>query len=502
MTTNGTTQNRSHNARNQITAISGTTATPTYDPNGNLTQDETGKKYVYDAWDRIVTVKDAGNATLESYTYDAMGRRITVTDAGTSTTTDLFYDGTNVIEERQGSTVTAQYVWGLGYVNDLVLRDDNSTSGSYGKTSSGLGRRLYAQQDANFNVTSLVDDSGSVVQRFVYDPYGAKTTLDGSWAAVTTDTVKMAYGFQDGRQDAVTGLVHFGTPGRDYSPTLGAWGQADRAGYVDGSNLYQFVGGNPVDLVDPSGFGREYRDPSDPYGNDAYFNRQPLHGHGTAQNPDGVANFNNNMQYYRDRARDAANNQARNLKDLAWETLRLAIEQALSAINIPQLGFDVTKLCPVKGFLDELTDGVTNPHAKDAAPVILFLLGALRGAGKTAARAEAAAAEEEAAATQAGTKEGIYEFPDQRAKGKPYVGQSKDVPRRLDQHEAAGRLSRGTENTTPVPGGKTAREVAEHQRIQELTGGKKAGNSSAVSNERDPIGPNRRPNLGLPHPND
>ncbi len=97
---------------------------------------------------------------------------------------------------------------------------------------------------------------------------------------------------------------------------------------------------------------------------------------------------------------------------------------------------------------------------------------------------------------------GIYEFPDQKAGNKPYVGQSDDVPRRLGQHESAGRLTPGTETTTPVPGGRTAREIAEHQRIQQLTGGQKAKNSPAVSNQRDPIGPNRRPGAGLLEPRD
>lgn len=103
-------------------------------------------------------------------------------------------------------------------------------------------------------------------------------------------------------------------------------------------------------------------------------------------------------------------------------------------------------------------------------------------------------------AAAATSNEGIYEFPDQQAGGKPYVGQSGDIPQRLAQHEAAGRLSSGTETTTSVSGGKTAREIAEHERIQQLTGGQKASNSPAVSNQRDPIGPNRRADLDIPDP--
>jgi hypothetical protein len=46
--------------------------------------------------------------------------------------------------------------------------------------------------------------------------------------------------------------------------------------------------------------------------------------------------------------------------------------------------------------------------------------------------------------------------------------------------------------TTEVLGGKTAREVTEHRRIQEITGGVPARESSSVTNSVDPIGPNRR----------
>src|SRR6202042_1771478 len=99
------------------------------------------------------------------------------------TTTFYLSSQDQVIEERHSSTVVAQNVWGVDYVNDLLLRDDNSTSGSLGKSGSGLGERLYAQHDANFNVTSLVSTTGTVLQRVVYTPYGQKTVLDVSWVA-------------------------------------------------------------------------------------------------------------------------------------------------------------------------------------------------------------------------------------------------------------------------------------------------------------------------------
>jgi hypothetical protein len=52
-TNEGGTQTRSFNNPNQLTAMSGAT-TPTYDANGNTTQDDNGVQYTYDAWNRIV----------------------------------------------------------------------------------------------------------------------------------------------------------------------------------------------------------------------------------------------------------------------------------------------------------------------------------------------------------------------------------------------------------------------------------------------------------------
>lgn len=90
-----------------------------------------------------------------------------------------------------------------------------------------------------------------------------------------------------------------------------------------------------------------------------------------------------------------------------------------------------------------------------------------------------------------GIKEGIYEFID--TAGKKYCGQSCNIFKRLEQHIKSGKLDPNQRVTIKeVLGGKTAREVAEHKRIQEITGGVPARFSDKVSNKVDPIGLNRR----------
>jgi hypothetical protein len=44
-----------------------------------------------------------------------------------------------------------------------------------------LDERLWVVQDANYNVTVLFDNSGNVVERYVYDPFGSVTVLDADW---------------------------------------------------------------------------------------------------------------------------------------------------------------------------------------------------------------------------------------------------------------------------------------------------------------------------------
>ena len=83
--------------------------------------------------------------------------------------------------------------------------------------------------------------------------------------------------------------------------------------------------------------------------------------------------------------------------------------------------------------------------------------------------------------------EGIYEFVS--SNGKVYVGQSSNIPARIKQHLASGKLlpeALDTVTSKTVLGGKTAREIAEQLRIRDLGGIKN------LRNERNPIGKARK----------
>jgi RHS repeat-associated protein len=68
--------------------------------------------------------------------------------------------------------------------------------------------------------------------------------VSGAW------TVTNAYAFSTKQKDT-SGLVYYGA--RYYNPQIGRWTQRDPMGFVDGPNVYAFVGNNPVNFVDPYG---------------------------------------------------------------------------------------------------------------------------------------------------------------------------------------------------------------------------------------------------------
>ncbi len=244
-TSDTSTQTRQNNQQNELTQINSMNLG--FDNNGNTTVDDQGHTFVYDAWNRMVSVGLGGIAL--TYGYDALGRRIT-NRLGAGATTDLYFSSSwQVLEEDVSGAMTQQYVWSPVYVDALVERD------------SASGQRLYVQQDANWNVTALVDTTGMVQERFIYDPYGKPTDATGqnigvlnpNWTTRTGgDAYSWVYLHQGGRYEGLTGLYNFRN--RDYSPTLGRWMQLDPLEFTAGDmNAYRDEGNDPLTFIDPAG---------------------------------------------------------------------------------------------------------------------------------------------------------------------------------------------------------------------------------------------------------
>jgi len=218
----------------------------------------------YDAWNRLVEVKDGSNVVLKCE-YDGLGRR-TKTFVNTSDPLDQTYDaflhffynsGWQILETRKSTSENTgpetlqpeyQYVWSERYIDAPVLRDENTDQDDLCDD-----QRLYYTTDANMNVTALLDTAGDAVERYVYNPYGEVEVLDADFSA--DGDGESDYGnailYCGYYHDSETGLYH--VRHRMYHATLGRWIQRDPAGYGDGLCLYAYVAGNPSRLLDPLG---------------------------------------------------------------------------------------------------------------------------------------------------------------------------------------------------------------------------------------------------------
>ena len=120
-----------------------------------------------------------------------------VPPAVASGTRHVYYNGQQAIEERVGTSSSAdqQFVWNLGYVDDLVLRDyDTNGNGT-------LDQRLYALTDLRFSVMALANTSGSIVERFQYDAHGVCTVMDSNFVVRSSTNYAWSFRYTGRRED-------------------------------------------------------------------------------------------------------------------------------------------------------------------------------------------------------------------------------------------------------------------------------------------------------------
>jgi len=190
----------------------------------------------YDYANRLVQVQTVNYGTgvpvlttVASYAYDALGRRVskTVFSGGLPpTTTQFLYNCGNVVEERNGNTTTATYVYCDGH-NDgnetdvdgvqngnetdvAVVKDGSETdvAGGVCFMMSRAGQDYYLHTDDQGNTLALTATGSTVIERYDYDDYGAITFLTsaGYPNTATSSTVGNPNYWGGLRLDAETGL--------------------------------------------------------------------------------------------------------------------------------------------------------------------------------------------------------------------------------------------------------------------------------------------------------
>ena len=173
--------------------------------------------YTWNAGNQLTGISRTG--LTASFTYDSFGRRTGKTINGT--TTNFLYGVLNPVQEKNGGTVTANLLTGLG-IDEFFTRTD----------SVGVRALL---PDVLGSTVALSDNTGALQTQYTYEPFGV-TTQTG---ATSTSSYKYT-----GREDDGTELYYYGA--RYYQPRFQRFVSEDPIEYAGGINLYAYVGNNPV----------------------------------------------------------------------------------------------------------------------------------------------------------------------------------------------------------------------------------------------------------------
>ena len=243
--------NLGRQSTNAITVNLPSTATYTYDLNGNLLGDGT-RSFTYDDENELIQVSAAA-AWQSQFVYDGkMRRRITkefTWQGGAWVQTNevhYVYDGSVVIQERDINNLPQ-----VGYTrgNDLsrTLQGAGGIGGllAFSQLSTLNPQHFYYHADVNGNVTAMVNAQQIIVAKYLYDPFGGTLSLSGPLASVNT------YRFSSKEYHQNSGLVYYLY--RFYDANLQRWLNRDPLGERGGNNTFSAVHNNFINYYDPNG---------------------------------------------------------------------------------------------------------------------------------------------------------------------------------------------------------------------------------------------------------
>lgn len=233
---------------NKLTHIEGTPSIDYgYDANANIVS-ETGWTYVYDLSNQLIRVL-AGSNQVAEYTYNGAGQRIKKV---TQNETRIFhYDflGHLIVETNQTGQMLAEYV----YLGDQLLAIIKPGEAVY-----------YFHNDHLGTPQVLTDDTQTIAWKAAYTPFGE--------AVASIQTVENPFRFPGQYYDQETGL-HYNYF-RYYNPQTGRYITPDPIGLWGGTNLFAYVGNNPVNWIDPWGL-KSVIVPKNPWDWQPVASRQP-----------------------------------------------------------------------------------------------------------------------------------------------------------------------------------------------------------------------------------
>ncbi len=196
-----------------------------YDANGNVTQDASGKQFLYDAENHQKQVKDANNVTIGEYLYDGEGKRVKKISSTEIT----------VFVYNAGGTLVAEYSTAIAQTPQV----------SY-LTADHLG-----------SARVITNQNGAVTTRKDYMAFGDEAATAQRTTNLNYDSSETRKGYTGYEKDTESGLEF--AQARYYNSTHGRFTSVDpltasaSIRNPQTFNRYSYVLNSPYKFVDPLG---------------------------------------------------------------------------------------------------------------------------------------------------------------------------------------------------------------------------------------------------------
>ena len=236
------------------------TKTTTYNNHGELlTQSDNtlddqlevygNNTYTYND-DGYLTQKTTPEGTT-SYSYGTLGELLSVTTPTKNIT--YLHDANNQrVAKLVDGNIVEKYLWedlitllAIYDANDNLVQRFEYVDGRMPISMTSNSQKYYLHYNQVGTLKAVSNQQHQIVKQLTYDTYG--NILND-----TNASFKVPFRFAGGLYDADTKLIRFGY--RDYDAHTGKWTAKDPIDFGgEDTNLYGYVLGDPVNLIDPTG---------------------------------------------------------------------------------------------------------------------------------------------------------------------------------------------------------------------------------------------------------
>ncbi|MGD9680435.1 MAG: transposase [Candidatus Obscuribacterales bacterium] len=217
--------NNTASASHQVLANSGSSASPTFDDNGNMTSDGTNT-YEWDAENRLIKINYPGSQNYSRLVYDPRGRNVEILEYSSGSLTNkkqFVWLNSDRYEERNDSGAVVKQLFWLG------------------ETISGT--KYFHTRDQIGSTRESTDSSGVIQGQYAYNPYGKVSLLNGS------NLADIGYARYYNHLRSGLDLARM----RSYQPAIARWLSRDPLPSPYAGNLFTFDLNEPVNSIDVLG---------------------------------------------------------------------------------------------------------------------------------------------------------------------------------------------------------------------------------------------------------